>query len=154
MDIDGILHEDRLGFQLDGAFEDAGLCWFVPHFEEGFLLRRDFQQLGLNGQNGSVIMAKLNGPSRLPIIFNGDLLLMLLANLQKPHINKRLKEYLALHLIHPNRQFHSQPILTDDPNDLSLILKLLAFILDLRGGGQPGGYLRLHGIDDLKVGVF
>lgn len=99
-------------------------------------------------------MAKLYGSNRFPIILDGDLLLMLLSNLQKSHINKRLKQYLTLHLIHPNRQFHSQPILTDDLDDLSLILEFLALVLDLGGGGQPGGYLRLHGVDDLEIGVF
>lgn len=99
-------------------------------------------------------MAKLNSASRFPIVLDSYLLLMLLSDLQKSHINKRLKQYLTLHLIHPNRQFHSQPILTDDLDDLSLILELLALVLDLCGGGQPGGYLRLHGVDDLEIGVF
>lgn len=48
-------------------------------------------------------MTKLYRPSRLPIILNGNLLLMLLSDLQKPHINKRFKQDLTLHLINPNR---------------------------------------------------
>ena len=79
---------------------------------------------------------------------------MLLPDLEEAEVNEGLKEDLALHLVYPDWQFNSESFLTDYFDDFSFVFELLAFIFDFGGGGESGGDLGLHGIDDFEVGVF
>lgn len=54
-----------------------------------------------------MVMTKLDGACCFPIVLNGNFLLMFLADFQKAHINKRLKQDLAFHFIDSNWQLDS-----------------------------------------------
>lgn len=71
----------------------------------------------------------------LPVILDGYLFLVLLAYFEEAHIDERLEEYLAFHLVDPDWQLNGESIFADDFDDFRLIFELLAFILDLGGGG-------------------
>ena len=58
---------------------------------------------------------------------------------------------MTLHLVYSDWQFDSDIVFTDDLDNFSLILKLLALILDLSSGGESWCYFWLHCVDDLEV---
>lgn len=81
-----------------------------------------------------MIMTKFDRSNCFPVILNGYLLLVFLADFQKSHINERLKQYLAFHLIYSDWKFDSESILAYDLDYLRLIFELLAFIFYFSGG--------------------
>jgi predicted PolB exonuclease-like 3'-5' exonuclease len=99
-------------------------------------LRRYFEDFGVYNEERSMIMTELDGSNCLPVVLDRNLLLVLLAYLQKAHIDERLKEYLTFHLVDSHRQFYSESILANNLDDLSLIFKFLALVFDFGGGGQ------------------
>ena len=98
-------------------------------------------------------MGKLDGPGGLSVVFDRDLLDMLLADFEEAHVDEGLEEDLALHLVDPDGEFDGDAVLADDLDDFGLVFEFLALVLDLGGGGEPGCDFGLHGVDDFEVGV-
>lgn len=68
-----------------------------------------------------MLVTKLYRANSFAVIFNRDLLFMLLAYFQEAHVDKRLKHYLTLHFIHSHGQFYNESIFANHFDNLSLI---------------------------------
>lgn len=61
---------------------------------------------------------------------------------------------MAFHFVDPHRELNCEAFIAEDFDHLCLVLQLFTFIFDFGHHGESRGNLWLHGVQDLKVGIF